>query len=239
MTAAAVRTLPGSLLGWAYRYFSRAVHEWPGLGLEKIGSEYGGWTVPTTLIGSDWICYCGGVGEDITFDLGLIRRFGSRVFAFDPTPRAIAFAAREAAAEPRFTFVPVGLWSEDTTLKFFAPRDPTHVSHSVLNLQKTDSFFMGSCRSLTSLMVELGHRRIDLLKLDIEGAEHRVIGSMLRSAIRPTVLCTEIDQPVPLLRFVATMRRIRSAGYTLVAVDKWNFTFVRADALPHMSRSPR
>lgn len=56
--------------------------------LEKIGSSYGGWIVPIQLIKPDWIFYSAGVGEDITFALGIIERFSCHVFAFDPTPRA-------------------------------------------------------------------------------------------------------------------------------------------------------
>jgi len=169
------------------------------------------------------------VGEDVTFDLGLIERFGCVVHTFDPTPRAIAFAAERTAAELRFHFYPVGLWSENTTLRFFAPRDPAHVSHSVVNLQRTSEYFEASCRSIPSLMIELGHERIDLLKLDIEGAEHRVVRSLLEAGIRPAVLCLEIDQPVKPRTFWRTVRRIRGAGYALVAVDHWDLTFLRRD----------
>lgn len=213
-----------------YRRIAGRVVPRPDLQLETIGSRYGGWIVPMALIRPDWVCYCGGVGEDITFDLGLIERLGCTVFAFDPTPRAVAHVASHAAAERRFHFMPVGLWSKDATLKFFAPRDPTHVSHSVLNLQETDAYFEAPCRSLPSLMAELGHRRIDLLKIDIEGAEHAVVRSMLKHGIRPTVLCLEIDQPVPPLRFGTTVARVLAAGYELVAVDHWNFTFVHRTA---------
>ena len=79
-------------------------------------------------------------------------------------------------------------------------------------------------------MRELGHDRIDLLKIDIEGAEHRVVRSMLAAGIRPTVLCLEIDQPVRPWTFWRTVRRIRVAGYDLVAVDHWNLTFLRSGA---------
>jgi len=202
-----------------------------GLGLEKIGSEYGGWIVPTGRITADWICYCGGVGEDITFDLGIIERFNCTVFAFDPTPRAIAHVAGYAANEPRFNFRPVGLWSADTSLRFFAPRDPAHVSHSAVNLQGTDTWFEAEVRTVPSLMRDLGHDRIDLLKLDIEGAEHTVTRSLLAAGVRPTVFCLEIDQPVRPWTFWRTVRRIRSAGYALVAVDHWNLTFIRIGAL--------
>ena len=201
------------------------------LGLQKIGSDYGGWIVPTSVVGADWNCYCGGVGEDISFDLGMIERFGCTIDAFDPTPRAIAFVVDFAAAEPRFRFHPFGLWSEDVVLRFFAPRNPAHVSHSIVNLQHTSDYFEAPVRSLPSVMHEFEHERIDLLKIDIEGAEHRVVASMLEAGIRPAVLCMEIDQPVRVRVFWQTVRRIRSAGYTLVAVDHWNLTFLRTEAM--------
>jgi len=233
------RRLGRSALAATRRALLRHAAPSPRLGLRKIGSEYGGWIVPTKVITADWVCYCGGVGEDITFDLELIERFGCAVFAFDPTPRAIAFIGEHAASEPRLDFHPVGLWSEDTTLRFFAPRNPAHVSHSVVNLQRTDEYFEAPCRSLPSLMRELGHDRIDLLKIDIEGAEHRVIRSMLSNGIHPAVLCLEIDQPVRPWTFWRTVRRIRAAGYTLVAVDHWNLTFITTMALAGWSEPSR
>ncbi len=203
----------------------------PQLGLKKIGTEYGGWIVPSGLVRAEWICYSGGAGEDISFDIGLIQRFGRSVNVFDPTPRAIAHVQATASAEPRLRFLPVGLWSKDTTLRFFAPRDPTHVSHSALNLQQTTGYFEATCRSIPSLMRELGHTGIDLLKLDVEGAEHQVIASTLAARVQPTVLCTEIDRPVSPLTALVTVARLLAHGYALVAVDAWNLTFVLRSAL--------
>ncbi len=96
-----------------------------------------------------------------------------------------------------------------------------------MNLQRTEGYFEALCRSIPSLMRELRHDRIDLLKIDIEGAEHRVIRSMLEAGVRPAVLCMEIDQPVKPRTLWRTVRRIRAAGYDLVAVDHWNLTFLR------------
>jgi FkbM family methyltransferase len=223
----------GSARGWALnrvrRHVRSKVRRAPALGLEKIGTKYGGWIVPTALIQPTWRCYDGGVGEDVSFDLGLIDRLGCTVHAFDPTPRAIAYAEPIAMEQPKFRFMPVGLWSSDTSLRFYAPKDPAHVSHSALNLQGTDKWFEAACRSIPSLMRELDHPAIELLKLDIEGAEHRVIASLLDAGIRPLVLCFEVDQPVGVLRFWRTMRRVLGHGYDLVAVDNWNYTFVRRD----------
>ena len=132
----------------------------------------------------------------MSFDLGLVERFGCEVIAFDPTPRAIAFAEPIAAREPRFRFMPVGLWSEDTTLRFYRPTDPAHVSHSAVNLQRTTSGSRVRSGRLDTLMAELGDTSIDLLKLDIEGAEHTVLATMLEAGVRPGVVCFEVDRPV-------------------------------------------
>jgi FkbM family methyltransferase len=182
-------------------------------------------------MGPDWRCYDGGVGEDVSFDLGIIDRFGCEVFAFDPTPRAIAFAEPIAQDQPRFHFMPVGLWSRDAVLRFFAPRNPDHVSHSVVNLQGTSDWFEAQCRTIPSLMAELGHASIDLLKLDIEGAEHAVLASVMDAGVRPPVVCFEVDQPVGPIRFWRTIRRVLGHGYDLVAAHGWNFTFVRRDVV--------
>jgi FkbM family methyltransferase len=197
------------------------------LPLEKLGSDYGGWVVPSSLLSATSVCYCAGVGEDITFDLALIQRFGCDVHAFDPTPRSARHVASQAGTIDRYHFLPVGLWSEDAELKFYVPRNREHVSHSIVNLQQTDDYFVGRCRRLSSLMAELGHAHLDLLKLDIEGAEYAVLQSMLADRILPKVLCVEFDQPMPFRLTLKTVRALIRAGYQTCSIDGWNFTFVR------------
>ena len=202
-----------------------------GLKIQRIGTDYGGWAVPVEMIDREWVCYCGGVGEDISFDLGLIELLGCSVWAYDPTPRAIAHVEKTASHEPRFHFTPVGFWSHAVTLKFYAPKNPAHVSHSVLNLQSTDSYFEAACISVAEAMRMNSHLQIDLLKLDIEGAEHTVLPAMLSSDIRPKVVCFEIDQPAPLLSTLRTMVKVLTSGYVLVHAYGWNFTLIRKDLL--------
>ncbi len=223
--------------------------------MEMIGTHYGGWCVPVDMIDEDWICYCVGAGEDISFDLGLIERFGCRVFAFDPTPRALAHfestkrAVEEGRSAPinnnpeqcyqassdkfsRMAFYPVGLWKKAKRMKFYAPQDPSHVSHSILNLQKTDRYLVADCKPLDVLMRELGHSRIDLLKLDIEGAEHAVARSIIKNGnIRPKLLAHVFDQPATLYRMADTMLRLTEAGYVPVDLNGWDMTFLRQDVV--------
>ncbi len=205
----------------------------PGIELERLGSDYGGWVVPVQFLDAASVCYCAGVGLDASFDLALIERTGCTVDAFDPTPGARVYAEGLVSTEPRFRFAPVGLWDEDTTMRFFAPSNPDHVSHSILNLQRTEHYFEADCRSVTSLMRERGHDRIDLLKMDIEGAEYRVLDSLLRDGIRPGVLCIEFDErhhPIDgafRARIRARVDALAAAGYRLVHADRaGNYTLV-------------
>lgn len=176
------------------------------------------------LLDGNSVCYLAGVGEDVTFDLALIDAIGCDVWAMDPTPRAIAFAG--SVEQPKFHFLPLGVWSEDAELKFFAPSNPAHVSHSAVNSQGTEGYFVAECRSVRSFMKELGHDRVDLLKLDIEGAEVAVVADLLSNGPLPKVLCVEFDAPEPLRSTLRRVRQLNEAGYQTVQVEGLNGTFV-------------
>jgi FkbM family methyltransferase len=191
--------------------------------LERLGSEYGGWYVPVALLGRDSVVYSVGVGEDVTFDAELHRRCGCIIHAFDPTPRAQRYVERIQPAG--ITFHPYGIWSSEGTVRFYAPQDPSHVSHSILNLQGTEAFFEGEVRTLRAAMEELGHQRIDLLKMDIEGAEYAVLYDMLATGVRPRIVCVELEHPSP-VRNVRTVLTLRRAGYDVSRVDGRNVTLM-------------
>ncbi len=202
--------------------------------LKKIGSEYGGWIVPTELINEKSICYLAGVGEDITFDLGLIAQFNCNVYAFDPTPRAIQHVQKQANGVFKFKFFDVGLWDTEDVLRFYVPSNPQHVSHSVLNLQNTNSFFEAQCKRISTIMKENSHQRIDLLKLDIEGAEYKVIDSIIEDQLDIGIICVEYDEAYnpldahSLRRIKKSVSKLFNYGYTLVAVEpQCNYTFVK------------
>lgn len=197
--------------------------------LANLGSSYGGWTVPLGLLDADSVVYSVGLGEDASFDLALIDRVGCTVHVFDPTPRAVEYGRSLAADRPAFEFHPVGVWSRSDELTFYAPQDPVHVSHSVVNLQGTDDGFTARVEPISALLKELGHERLDLLKIDIEGAEHQVLAAMLEDGIHPTVLCVEFDQPVPYSWLWRTVRRLCQVGYRLVHNRSWDWTWIRSE----------
>lgn len=198
----------------------------PGLKLEKLGTDYGGWIVPVDRINANTVCYSGGVGEDISFDLALIERFHCNVFAFDPTPRAVSFVENNAPSE-NFRFFPWGLWDEETTLKFFEPADLEHVSHSVVNLQGTETFFEATCKPVSKIAREFGHESVDLVKLNIEGAEFAVLDDIVRHKLVPDIMCVQFDQPCSGFRISRAVKELHASGLEIAAIDGWNFTLVR------------
>ncbi len=195
--------------------------------LLRLGSDYGGWVIVTSLLSQESVCVLAGTGEDISFDLALIARFGCRVFALDPVPKAQEYVAEAAKFEPRHQLLPVGLWSEDTTLSFHAPDDPAYVSHSAINLKGTEATLEAQVRSVDSLMRDLGVDRLDLLKVSAEGSEYEILEHVGDTGVDVRILCVEYAQPTTIERIEESARRLIAAGYTLVAAWGWKFTFVR------------
>lgn len=202
--------------------------------LKEIGTTYGGWIVPVNLLNAKSICYCVGCGEDISFDLGLVDEFGCNVFAFDPTPRSIEHVKKVAGKNSMYHFYEVGLWDKEETLNFYAPKDPEHVSHSLVNLQKTEDCISVKVKRLAQIMEEIGHNKIDLIKMDIEGAEYKVIETIIKDNINIKVLCVEYDECYNPLdsrykeRIQKSVLSLLESGYYLVcAQGNGNYTFVK------------
>jgi FkbM family methyltransferase len=224
--------------------FAAELHPSDHPDLAEIGDlDGGGYVLPASLLGPDSICYLAGAGEDISFDLGVIARFGCTVHTIDPVPRAAAHVAEAAAYEPRLIFHPVALWSRDEILTFHAPAKKGQVSQSAVNLNQTPADFTAPARSLTSLMADLGHDHLDVLKISIAGAEYEVLDHLISRDIAVRVLCVEYSPPVPLRRASQSVRSLEHAGYTLVAASMrpwtWKLTFVRPKGGDPPPASPR
>jgi FkbM family methyltransferase len=224
----AVITLDRGLAAARRRSFGwlAGVHAGRRRDLIRLGSRYGGWWVPAGVLRRGTIAYCAGAGEDITFDLELLRR-GCRVRTIDPTPRAIEHVASLGIRDDAFRFAPVAVWSRTETVRLYAPRDPSHVSHSVLNLQQTEGYIDVPAESLVDLMSRFGDRRIDLLKLDVEGAEYEVLRTLAEPDLVPHVICVEFDQPQPIRRARSAIRDLRALGYRPRRAEGFNVVLER------------
>jgi FkbM family methyltransferase len=191
------------------------LHDAPGL--IDLGSAPGGWTVPGELIDPSWLCYSVGAGGDISFDLELIRRYGVEIRAFDAVAEYVALAAEQAGPEPRFSVRHTAIATHDGPLRMQLTHHPGSRSLSSAGLYETRDFVEQPGRTLRSLMSDLGDDHIDLLKLDIEGAEYEVVPTLELQGIGVKVFATQLHHNGSVRNARSVIAGIRAQGYEPVA----------------------
>jgi len=186
------------------------------------GSGYGGWDIIEKHIDAESVVYSFGVGEDASFDLSLIDKFGLTVYAFDPTPKSISWVKSQNFSE-NFKMHGYGLAAFDGFVSFNPPSNPDHVSHTILDRVETKGKSIEvEVKKLKTIMDEIGHKKIDLLKMDIEGAEYQVIDDIIKSDIRPDQLLIEFHHrfsSVGIEKSKAAIEALNNAGYLVFSVS--------------------
>ncbi len=189
---------------------------------ERFGSDYGGWVTATDGLDAGSVVYSAGLGEDASFDIALINRFGLTIHAFDPTPKSIAWA-KQQHFPPNFHLREYGLAGFDGEAVFYPPENPDYVSCTMEPLAGAENRAMRvPMRRLASAAEEIGTSEIAILKMDIEGAEYAVIDDLLRTACRPGQILLEFHHGHYGLTEEMTKRSIdllRDAGYRLFFVS--------------------
>jgi FkbM family methyltransferase len=173
-------------------------------------------------LGNSSVIYSAGVGKNVSFDLSVIRRFGAPVFAFDPTPEAVAYI-RSRSLPPEFRLLEVGLAGWDGTASFSPNRRRKEPSHILLPRPETQARSVEApVKTLPTLAGELGHARIDLLKLDIEGAEYAVIEQIVAGSLEVKQLLVEFHhrfKGIGRARTNAAIRSLQGRGYRIFHIS--------------------
>jgi FkbM family methyltransferase len=180
------------------------------------------WTIVTRGLGRDAVIYSGGVGEDITFEQELVRRFGVKIHIFDPSPVAANTIA--LANTDHLLFKPIGL-AASTTANFTIGGGTA--SSTWLKAGGSDSL---PCTSLAREMELHGHDFIDLLKIDIEGFEYEVLESCLSQHIPIRQICVEFHDffpEIPKAKTAKMIHALRSHGFDLIHRHRHDHTFLR------------
>ena len=167
--------------------------------------------------------YCFGAGEDISHDIMIGNELNSNIYIFDPTPRSIEhvqyvkdvldnikksiFNKRFGGGDKNYWnlilnnkiksdkiyFFDYGLSTKNEIVKFYKPSNEEYVSHTIIKGFKSDQFINVQVKDIKTIMNELNHSKIDLLKLDIEGIECEVIEQLIQYKIFPTYLSVDFD----------------------------------------------
>jgi len=225
--------------------------------MEKIGTNYGGWFIPKNIpLTPDSIIYSVGVGEDISFDLLLSDRYNCKIYLIDPTKRAKKhyheildyydskdwrfsgdiqrdYKGQIEKLNPNFKniyYINVGLWDKEGELKFYRQNNPQYVSQSLVDNMFGDIYDMVKVTTIAGIMKAHNHSKIDLLKLDIEGAEVKVLNNMLDNKIYPKYLCIEFDLYLKKKdtnnETQKIVKRLEQVGYKILKNDNLNITFM-------------
>ena len=217
--------------------FDRSKRRWsqPDVSVEYevLGSEYGGWPIAVSGVGPDTAIFSFGAGDDISFDLAAIERFGCNVLVFDPTPKSVAWMNTQALPE-QLTFHPIGIGESDGETRLYSPPNPEHVSFAVNPTPSAKQQFSitANVMRLESIVAHLAPEPPDILKLDIEGFEYRVIADILSGPIRPAQLLVEFHHRKYGFDFSDTAHSVASlkdAGYSIfhVSPSGREFGFIR------------
>jgi FkbM family methyltransferase len=203
--------------------------------LDYFGNRgYGGWCVPTGFLDAQSVVVDVGLGEDISFSQQLHQNFRCRIHGFDPTPKAIAYFKK---LKPSYMVLhEVGLAGQTRRAKFFLPDETTYVSGSITqNANLGGNQIEVELVGMRDLFAAIGADNIDVLKIDVEGAEYEIIQSEqfknLARSVR--VLCVEFHHRWPEFGVVSTknaVQQLRDLGFKCVwrsPTSNEEFTFLR------------
>ena len=180
--------------------------------------------VPLQDIVSESVIYSFGAGEDICYEFLLSGLCDPEIHIFDPTPRSVEhyeYCSKVFTGETKpnqdvrfgggdlrynnliinsnanlskLSFHDYGLYNENSSFKFFYPKNKDHISLSIDNLQNTNDYIDLDVKKIDTILEELGHSQIDLLKLNIEGAEVKSLLHMMKNTeIRPRYIAVKFE----------------------------------------------
>lgn len=227
--------------------------------LIHIGSHYHGYTIPDHFLNEHSVCYCIGAGEDISFDTELKVMYGADIYIFDPAPEGLnhykklgdflsrneqlsigiknPFTYRITAEKyNRLHYIEKGVWDSKTTIKLYDPEIKNYASHSVMFGKEKGNFIEAPVDTIANFMKEFGHSTVDLVKMEIEGAEYTVINSIVRDKPDVKLILVEFDEvfhakdSAYLFRIKKSTESLLKAGYVLAhSTDHFKRMFVRED----------
>jgi FkbM family methyltransferase len=123
-------------------------------------------------------------------------------------------------------------------VRFYSPKDPEHVSHSIVNFQNDYStstpFIEVDAITIQDVVARVDRSRLQLVKFDIEGSETAVIRQMLNEEIHPPQICVEFDElGTPTARAVSDFydchAALERAQYRVAHIDGVaNFLYLHA-----------
>lgn len=211
-------------------------------GFERLGTKYGGWWIMSSAIRKDPLLIDCGLGNDISFPIAFLQKFGGRIIGIDPNPAAIDYCTKHAPNDMEIR--PEAFWAQaGETLTFHLPRPISQlpkgadgVSGSLIasHSYAGESALTVRTTSLEEILNTSGYTECDVLKLDIEGAEYEVLKSICNSGqVRMArQLLIEFHHHCTEHTFQDTLdavAKVQASGFKLCHTEDRNYIFLRQD----------
>jgi hypothetical protein len=177
-----------------------------------FGTKYRGFKLPDDLdLNENSVVYSVGVGEDVSFDVSLSYETDASIHIFDPTRRSIehvnmvktffedteenrpADNVRYGGGDKNYLnylekhrVEPIKLICHDESVLYTEDKKTkSYISN------KTDEYMGCNMKNISTIMKELKHEHIDLLKL--EDATCDILRQLFDNEIFPTFICVHLD----------------------------------------------
>ena len=236
------RTVKSSRCYWHVKLFLKRVggrEPWLRPDVRIPTRECDGWLYAPDALPPGATLYCFGVGDSIIFEETLLDEHTLSVHAFDPTPASLGWLKTQRIPSG-FVFHPWAVAGKDETLTLY-PRLSQRGRRSRLmwtaDAGQADPASAIEVPALTvpSIMRALGHSRVDLVKLDVEGAEYDAIDAMLEHSDPPRQLLVEFHHRFPGIGIEKTrecVAKLGRAGYALFGISRTGreLSFIRDPA---------
>ena len=182
--------------------------------------DYGNYKLKKNMIPDNPIVYSGGVGTNISFDLEILKKRGGIVRLFDPTKQSVDYI-NSLNKKKNFKFYPYALYFKNKKVKLY--KDPSNriKSTSINNFLEFDrkSFYYAQAYNLPYLMKKFKDKKIDILKLDIEGVAEDLILDLFKKRIYPAQIVSAFEIPLSYVKFVKFIYKFLK----FIAVIKKNY----------------
>lgn len=182
------------------------------------------WTISPPALFEKPLVISLGLAENLSFDLSMIRNYGALVHGFDPTPTTRNWVERNPLPK-EFHYYCLAVAGHDGWIELFERRGKG-------GRRKGPAFQKAPCRRLSGVCRDLGLVRIDVLKMDIEGAEYLALHDILKEGPLPTQIAVEFHhrfEEIGIQKTRQAHQALARHGYRLVHISPWaeEFLYIR------------
>ena len=203
--------------------------------VESFGDIDHEWNVVTERLTNNSVVISGGAGNDISFELNMIEKIGVQVHLFDPSPTGIATLAKKSNERyiDRLVFVPKALSGVNGFIYLDPPDDSLEGSWKASDVNHNQSAIEVPSAKLSGYCASNDIHKIDLLKIDIEGAEYDVIDDILNSKIYVDQLCLEFHSKAQIgikqtyFDIFWYIFKLYVSGFRIAYITKSDFTLIK------------